>query len=340
MEEIIMSQELLDKAVAAFKSDLDIDDLSNFILNPAQQTQFMEAMEVKSKLLSMIRRVTMDRSKQNIDSIQFYGRVTVAGAAANGSVRVLDDDDKAEPVAEQNILDAVEMVASAGIYDRTLRRVLGKQTFGPFLLNLLGNAHGRDKEELAFFGNTNIVYTNDDLLSQTDGFAVSAGNQLFGAGSNKDFDPAAKQFPLTLFDAMIEALPERYFDDPSQLCFMIDQSIFLQALDLWGLRNTALGDQVLSTGVLPPYKGITPVYMPLLSRAKSSVQNLTDGHTGRIAMLQNVSNMNEGVFKEVSVEPKRVPEARKSEWYLSCEGDIQYQEKNAAVTAFIERESL
>jgi len=40
------------------------------------------------------------------------------------------------------------------------------------------------------------------------------------------------------------------------------------------------------------------------------------------------------------LEPKRVPEGRASEWYLSYEGDVQYQEKGAAVTSFLDKESL
>lgn len=334
-----MSNTLLDQAIASFKSDIDVADLTDFILNPKQQESFMEAMEVSTKILPMIRRIPMERSKENIDSIQFYGRVTKAGAANDGTIRTILDADKVKPTAEQNQLDAKEFVAATGISDRTLRRVLGKGTFAPFLLGLLGNAAGRDLEEVALFGNESIAYATDDVLHQTNGFAVSATNKLYGVGAGKDFDPAAKQAPLVMFDAMIDALPDRYLDDPSQYCFMIDQTLAYQYMDIWGLRNTAMGDEVMSKGILPPYKGITPIVVPLLSRAKSTNQNITDGHTGRIAMLQNVANMNWGVFHEVQLEPKRIPEGRATEWYLSYEGDVAYQEKAAAVTAFIERET-
>lgn len=331
---------LIDDAITAIKADLDIDDLSNFTLTEGQQNQFLEAMEVQTKLLPLVRSYPMERSVEQINSIQFYGRVTHAGAASDGSVRTILDADAATPSTEQNKLIAKEFVASMGIQDRLLRRVIGQNQTGNQILNLLGNAAGRDREEMIIFANSDIDYTDDDVLSQSDGFAVTAGNKLFGVGGSKDFDPAAKQFPFTLFDAMIEALPDRYLDGLDNYAFLIDWPVFNAALDLWGLRNTVMGDQALSTGVLPAYKGIKPIYIPLLNRAQSTEAKITAGHTGRIAMLQNMLNLNVGTFFEMTLEPKRVPEARSSKWYLSYESDQQYQEKNGGVTAFIERASI
>lgn len=333
---------IMEDAIAAIKADLDISDLTDFILEPTQQDMLMEAMEVQTTLLPNIRSKGMTRSKEYIDSIQFYGRVTKAGSGSDGSIRVIADGDKATPTGEHNLLDAKELVAATAIRDRVLRRVIGQQRTAPFIVNLLGNAAGRDFEELAIYGNTAIAYADDDVLHQTDGFAVKAKstNHLFGVGSGKDFDPAAKQYPFTLFDEMINAMPNQYIDDLTNYRFLVDWTTFNAALDLWGLRNTAQGDQALSTGVLPPYKGIRPVFIPLMNRAKTSGTDLGNGHIGRVSILTNLQNMNWGVFHEATLEPKRVPEGRSSEWYLSYEGDVQYQEKGAAVTAFHSIENL
>ena len=331
---------LIDDAISAIKADLDIEDLSNFTMTEGQQNQFLEAMEVQTKLIPIIRSYPMDRSVERIDSIQFYGRVTHAGANEDGSVRTITEDDEAEPTTEQNKLIAKEYTAAVGIKDRLLRRIIGQNQTGNQVINLLGNAAGRDREEMVLFANSDIDYDEDDVLSQSDGFAVGAGNHLFGAGSGADFNPGAKQFPFTLFDTMIDALPNKYLDGLENYAFLVDWPVFNKALDLWGLRHTSAGDQALSTGILPPYKGIKPIYIPLMNRAQSTEAKLAASHTGRITMLQNVLNLNLGTFYEMTLEPKRVPESRSSKWYLTYESDQEYQEKNAGVTAFIERESI
>lgn len=332
--------DIIEDAIAAIKADMDITDLTDFILQPKQQDMLMEAMEVQTRILPNIRSVRMERPKEHIDSIQFYGRVTHAGSNADGSIRVITDSDKVQVTGEHNILDAKELTAATAIRDRALRRVIGQQRTAPFIVNLLGNAAGRDFEELAIFGNRDIEYADDDVLCQTDGFAKKANNHLFGVGLDKDFDPADDLFPFNMFDEMINAMPNQYLDDLTNYRFLIDWDTFNKALDLWGLRNTAMGDQALSSGVLPAYKGIKPVYIPLMNRAKTAQVDLDKGHLGGVSILSNLLNMNWGIFHEVTLEPKRVPEGRATEWYLSYEGDVQYQERGAAVTSFLDIESL
>lgn len=318
--------------MAALKADIDISDAGEGILNPAQQQAFIEAMEVNTTLLPIVRSVGMTEATQNIDIVQFYGRITHAGANADGSVRVLGGSDKVKPTFGNNKLIAKELQAVTGIYDRTLRRIIGKESFGTMLLQMLGKAAGRDFEEFAIFGDTDITYVNDDVLHQTDGWAKKAGNKLYGSGASKDFDPADDMYPYNLFDAMIEALPSKYFD-PTELNFMIAKEEFLKALDIMGARNTPLGDAAIVSGKLPAYKGIQPIYVPLFERSNSTANN----RAGRIAMLGNPVNMVDGIFHEVTIEPKRIPEARATEWYLTYEGDVHYQEVNGAVTSFIEK---
>ncbi len=333
--------DILDQQIAALKADLDVTDLSNALLSPAQQDVFLDAMEMQTKLLPLIRSVQMTRDKQNIDSIAFYGRVTVSGKTSTGGVRTITENDEATLTHEQNVLEAQELVATYGIKDRLVKRVLEQGNFANHVLTNLGRGTGRDYEEMIILGDKNIAYADDDILCQTDGFAKLSYYKLYGGGDNpsdgwKTEDPDDPQWILKMFDAMLNELPEQYHE-ADDLAFLIDKKLRNSLLDVWGYRGTAMGDQILTTGILPPYKGVKPVYVPTLSRAKP--YNKSKAYPGRICTLTSLANMNAGVFQEVNMEPKRIPEGATTRWFLRYEGDGKLQEKKGSVTSYLDAEA-
>lgn len=316
----------------AFKAAVDITDAGDAILNPVQFDRFVRTVEEENTLLSEARFIKMDENKVNIDRISMSDRVLYSGQDNSSVLREIGDSEMRKPTMAMNQLVAQEFQTTTGVQDRMLRRIIEKENFTNTLIELISKAAGRDLEELAIFGDTNITYATDDVLHQTDGWVKLCGNKIAEDTSGYEFDIDGADAPVDMFDAMIAKLPKKYLQNPQDYSFYVNWDVADAYRDYLAARNTVLGDNVLTQGVLPPYKGISVKYLPRLARSTSTADN----RIGRVAMLQNPNNMVWGVFHEVTIEPDRIPKKRRTDYVLSVEADAHYEDENAGVVAFMD----
>lgn len=336
---------LLDKMFAAFKNIVDVDTLGQAILQPEKFAQFVRAMQHKTVILNEARFIEMDSDVVDIDRVGFVGRILHSGTALVGDEwvhRKLDVDvegEYAKPVFATNKLTAKELQAVTGLRDRALRRNIEKGNFENTLVDLFGEAAGRDMEEYAVLADKDILYSKDDVLSLTDGWAKWAKQKLYGVGVDKDFDPnpTGTTWPENMFQAMLEALPKQFLQNESEWRFLVDWDVRDAYQNLLKERKTSLGDLALiQTGEqVPPFKGISVRYVPVLGRSKTVVA----GGNGRVALLSHPNNMAWGIFHEITVEPNRVALDRRTDFVLTFEGDAGYEDENAAVVAYLDKEN-
>jgi hypothetical protein len=328
---------LVKKMDAAFKGEIEIADIGDSILSPQQLDQFVQTVESNNVLLSDARQIIMDEAKYNIDRIAVSDRVLYSGVDTSGDNRVVSEAEMRKPTFAMNQLVAQEFQTVWGVSDKMLRRIIGKQNATGVINNLMANASSRDIEELTLFGDTNITYATDDVLHQTDGWLKKAGNKVYGAGDDKDFDGtmAADDAPIDMFDAMMDELPKKYLENPDQYKFYVDYSVFDGYRDYLASRATVMGDDVLTKGILPPYKGIKVQYLPRLERSTVTTNN----RAGKCALLTNPDNTVWGLFHEVTIEPDRQPKKRGTDFVLTLEVDAHYEDENGAVAAFRDLEN-
>lgn len=336
------NDELLQKLDSALKN-VGVDTLGSGILVPQKFDRFVRAMQVRTKILPEARFIRMESQITDIDRVGFVGRVITQAVAPNppanslsgGTDVTVGTETSVAPVFGTQVLRAVELRALTGISDRALRRNIERGDFENTLVDLFGEAAGRDFEEFAILSDANN--TADPLLSLMNGWATGAANRVYGVdGVNQEaeFDPTD---PESIFEALLNALPKQFLQNRAEWRFYVPYEIENKYRDVLRKRGTALGDaaQIGAEGL--KYKGIPIVEVPMLERA-SVVPGGADfsGGVGRICMLQHPDNLVWGVFHQVTIERDRDIKNRRTDFVLTIEADAGYENPNAAAVAFLD----
>jgi len=186
------NEELLNSLNSAFKGIIETSTLGTSVLQPAKLDAFVRTMQARTTILKEARFIQMDSQVVDIDRVGFMGRILRSGgalAAQNKSAlqgnTTLTTDDYAAPTFATNKLVAREMQAICGIYDSTLRRNLERGDFEQTLVELFGEAAGRDLEEWALLANMSLNTSSYPFLSLTDGWVKTAGNKVYGIHGDK-----------------------------------------------------------------------------------------------------------------------------------------------------------
>ncbi len=338
---VLSNAQLLGRLDKAIKAITEVSDLGDAILQPEKAAQFVREMQLATRILPAARSVVMQAKQRDIDRISLTGRILKSGKDAGGAHQDLDAaTDSADPSFATQKLITNELVALISLRDDTLRENIERGNLEQTLLSLFAEAAGRDFEEYAVFGDENVAFADDDVLSLSDGWVRLAAQKLYGVGGDQDFDPTANTFPENMFQAQLDALPKKYFSNPMDWVYFVDFTTDDAYRDILKSRGTQLGDRAQTERSPVYYKGIRVEYCPMLERTPTMYGNVDDDEIfGRVSLLVNPANMVWGVFHEVQVEPEREAKARRTDFVLTFEGDMQYEDPNAAVVALIEAEN-
>ncbi len=332
---MLTNAELLARLDSAFKA-ISVGDLNEGILVPEQFDRFVQVVQHRTTILQEARFIRMESHQHNIDRVGFTGRILRSGLASNKTThRDLGTDEHVAPTFQTNKLIAQELQAITGIKDQALRRNLEKANFESTLVDLFGEAAGRDLEEYTLLADKSFSYADDAVLSLTDGWVKRAANKVYGSGSDKDFDPAANTWPENMFEALLKAVPKQYLQNITEWRFYVDWEVQNDYRNLLKARGTQLGDQAITTAMGLVYKGIPVVYVPMLERSAA----VGTAGAGDVAMLQHPDNMVWGLFHEITIERDRIPKSRQTDFVLTLEADADYEDENGAVVALIDQET-
>jgi len=331
------NEQLLQKLDQAFKSVVDVNALGDSILVTQKFDRFVEAMQHRTNILPEARFQEMTSRKTEIDRIGFVDRVLTKGIKDDGSSETEKGSESfVKPDTWTNKLIAQELRGKVALTDRALRRNIERGDFENHLVNLFGEAAGRDFEEWALLSNTENL-TEAGILEMTDGWLKLADKHIFGKGDDNDFDPDDAE---SILGALLDALPKQYLVNRSEWRFYVPYEIEDGYRNILKQRGTALGDSAQTAGERLYYKGIPVVYAPMLERSVAPDASGGEKGLGGVATLQHPDNMVWGVFHEVTIEPCRNAEERRTEFYLTIECDAHYEDEKAAVTAYLDKEEL
>lgn len=323
---------------------ITVEDIGDSILNPTQFNRFIRVVERRNLLLGNTRRMPMPTQQANIDRTAISGRVLKSGNTGDGAHRVLSQSEFTKPEFFHNELRVREFQGITSILDKTLRRIIEKQNFANTLTDMFSAAVGRNLEEFMIFADTNITHAQDDVLSKEDGWAKRAVQKVYGVESadgagDADFDPSSTDvdsgYPTNMFDALIDSIDKKYWN-PNEFVILVDWGTENAYRAQLRRRQTSLGDSAVTGAGGLRYNGVRVRYVPMLDTAKG-VNELGGNGTGRIAMLQHLDNMVYGIFHEVTLEPSRHAEDRMTNYVISVEPGVNYEDENAAAVAYIEK---
>ena len=355
--------ELLAKLDAAFKGLLEVNDLGAAVLAPQKFDRFVQMMQESTIVLPAARFIPMQSQRVDIDRTGFVTRIlhsgrdnktaggqswpeTVVGASRDLTGGYGLSTGFAQLTFHENQLLARELQAITSLRDDALRRNIEKGNFENTLIDLFSAAAGRDLEEYALLADRDYTYLQDDVLSQTDGWVAKAGNKLYGVGAGAAFDPLADDYPENMFNAQLAALPKQYLGNPADWKYYVPWDVYDAYRDSLRARGTVLGDTAQTTNMPLYFKGTQVVYCPFLERAHGATEALNaqaplalaDGVvSGGISLLTNPDNMVWGIFHQVQIEREREAKWRRTDFVLSFEGDVHYEDENAAVAALIDK---
>lgn len=334
------NKELLQQLDAAFKA-ITTEDMGDYLLAEEQLDRFIRAKQRRTRILPDARQITMDGQVQHLDRVGFASRVLRGGgdiSAGKQEHYTLQEGDVKKPDLGKVILTAREATTFTGIYDSTLRRTIERENFSDTLVDLLGEAAGKDVEEWGWFADERIDYANDDLLSLLDGWLRMAGNKTYH-DTGDTFSSSDEDWPESMFEAMLAALPGQFRTAPDEYRLYVPWSVENAYRNLLKARGTNLGDRAQTEAGGIPYKGTPVVPVPMAARTPGATHNAVTLMPGDCALLTHPDNTIWGIFHRITIEPDRIPKARRTDWVLTVEVAFGYEEPDAAVTAFIDRDA-
>lgn len=345
----LTNEQMLTHLDSAFKGIVEVSDLGNAVLQPEKAAAFVREMQLSSKLLSAARYIPMSSKKRDIDRIAINGRVLRSGKDGSGAhIDMVAGTHGSEPTIATNRLETNELTAIISLRDDMLRENIERGRLEQTLLSLFGEAAGRDSEEYAIYGDENVLFATDDVLSLSDGWVRLAAQKLYGVNVGgqvaRDFDPTSDgsgselPWPENMFQKQLDALPKKFWNNPSDWRFYVDFDVEDAYRDLLRGRGTTLGDAHQTSRPAVFYKGVQVEYVPMLERAPDhSVATEHDTIEGRVSMLVNPNNLVWGVFHQIQIEREREAKSRRTDFVLSYEMDMHFEDQNAAVVALIEK---
>jgi hypothetical protein len=190
-----MTDDLLTNLDAALKGIVTPTTMGTSVLQPEKYDAFIRTLQIQTTILKEARFKKMDNPIVDIDRISFSGRILTGGGALASQAQsaaqnhtslgyydnTLSDSNYVAPTTVTNKLVARELQAICGLRDATLRRNMEKGNFEQTLIDLFGEAAGRDLEEWALFSNMSLYPSaNFPFLALTNGWLKNAGNKIYG----------------------------------------------------------------------------------------------------------------------------------------------------------------
>jgi len=298
------------------------------LLNPEQLGRFLRATQLNNTILTDASFEVMKSDVKELTRAGLVGRVLQDGYKADGKTT---EDQLTVPDVEfkYNELKAVKLKAKTEITDEEKEDNIEQAAFENTLLDMMGERIGEDMEIWAVYADKAVPRATDSLLSTTDGwFKRATDNSMVvesTGATGTDFDIENNDI-TAMFDSLLGQIGRR-FRDKSKLKFYVPYEVEDAYRNYLGARQTALGDtNIVNTPVLN-YKSIPIVHCNTFD--DEIIRDRTDKVN---ACLTIPNNLVQGMWKNMTIEPKRIPEEELTEYYYRLRGDVDMYQNEA--TAF------
>lgn len=222
-------------------------------LNPEQANKFIDYMVDQSAFLKDIRTERMAGPTKDLDFIGVANRIIRKGVEAT------EPTETAGIQTSKKQLNSVEVILPADISLTFLEDNIERAGAEDHIAQMLALQFANDLTDLAWNGDTASA---DTFVQIDDGFIKlaksSADNHKFDTNGSTDYKGV-------VFPGMLNMLPNKWKANKAELRFYVSPTVAEAYIEQLTTRQTAWADELLQTGKLPQYKGITifPVdYIP------------------------------------------------------------------------------
>ena len=306
----ILSQIVNEQEKEVFKSMRTDMAGAKALLNDEQFAQFMRAATINQTILNDASFRRMNSMNQVVSSTKIVGRVLQSGYKAAGVTQ--DNLTPATIGFGKAELNATKLKALTSILDDDKEDNIEREAFEQTLLTMMGEAVGIDLEAVAVYGDT----TKTGLFGTMNGWLKTSTRHISsftGTTIIEKFDEMIAQMPAAYRQANL--MKDLVFYAPFEVIeeyrnFLID-------------RETGLGDSSLLNAEELKYKGIPVKYAPVLDAADGRT---SCGYTPIILTVPEFLWL--GMYKDISIEPKRIVENEETEYYyrMRCDASLQWND--------------
>ena len=336
--EHILSQLVNENEKEVFKTMRSEMSSAKALLNEEQFAQFMRAATINQTILNDASFRRMNSTSQVVSSTKITGRVLQNGYKSTNVTQ--DNLTEADVDFGKAELVATKLKAKTSILDDDKEDNIEREQFEQTLLTMMGESVGIDLEAVCVFGDTAYVDGEthaDPLFSCIDGW-LKSGTVIKSDLANDGTDDNDGDFDLAtggitgMFDKMLYIMPAAYRQANlmKDLVYYVPFEVQEAYRDYLIDRETGLGDSSLLNADQLQYKGIPVKYAPVLDAA--------DGRTvhGNVPSILTVPEfLWYGVYKDLSVEPKRIVENEETEYYYRIRCDATAQFADSVIVADI-----
>jgi hypothetical protein len=282
-------------------------------LNPEQSRTFIQMLVDQPTILREARTVSFVGDSKKIEKIGIGSRIL--RPAQEGTA--LAEDQKFVPTTSKVTLTTKEVIAEINISDDTIENNIETTSIEDTIMNLIAQRAALDIEELLINGDVALVGT-DPYLGMLDGLRKKAISHVVNAES--------LAISSTLLKNAKKAMPAKYKRAGKMMQIYTSDSVETEWIDLMGNRQTAAGDNAITTGNVPlaygvPVKGIA-MLAPYDNGAGVDVSD---------AIMTIPKNIVIGVSRDIRIETDRDIRARMNIIVLTMKLDVAFEEEDAVV---------
>jgi len=309
---------MLHDIVGADKSMRSDMALHGGLLDRKQYNQFVRDMEMNQTILKDAAFQRMTTPDEITTGTHIIGMVAQDGYDGNG-----DTNPELTPANigfGHDELHAKKIKAMTFIDDDDLEDNIERESFQTTQLSMMAQRLGTDTEIISVFGDTELDVSgtppaNPKVLKIMDGWIKKSTSSLESnvlADSTGDFNVHEDTIEA-MFDAILRAIPTniRQSNLMSEFTFYVPWEVEDAYRNLLKSRQTNLGDAVQTGQASLYYKKFPIKYAPVLDTVEGRAIDDTLTTMGAFPSL-----LKWGVYKDVKVEPERLPSLERTKfWY-------------------------
>lgn len=231
------------------KAAIDTSTIATYgKLNPEQSDKFIDYMVDNSPFMKDIQTIKMSGPEYDLDFIGVSSRIIRKGQEATAPTN------QAGVTTLTKRLTSTEIILPQDISFSFLEDNIERGNAEDHIAKLLATQFGNDVCDLAINGDTTASGDDEDFLKIGDGFIKKAKASL----AVHVFDTnASVDYKGVVFGGMLDKLPNKHKVNLGELRYYVSPNVASAYIEQLTTRQTAWADELLQTGKLPQYKGVT-----------------------------------------------------------------------------------
>jgi len=269
-------------------------------LNAEQSEKFINTVVEQDQFLQKIQTVSMSSKTYQLNTVGVASRIM--RKATEGT----------DPGFTQSVTITPKSLVSQEVilpYDITfsfLEENIQKENAEDLINNVFAKAFRNDLLDLAFNGDE---ASSDPFVQINDGYL-----KLANADSTvTDYVIPSVPVYKTVFQEMLALLPNKWKNNPAELCFLVSPDVEELYRGELSNRNTALGDLMVTDYRSAQYSGIDIVPVPFVP-----------GGTGQKIILTKYQNLAVGIGRDIRIGKQIQERKRIVEYTISAKIDFNY----------------